>query len=319
MDFAILPSMKSTPTSIFESTGAVLGAFAGDWRQINAAAGRNADLLVLALAPPVLAAFAVTAVGRWAIGEIRRQVRIHEKRPASPSLRGTPTPAEIAEEWAREPRTPAVCLRIGSRLADLDPTLDHTLLRKKDARGRLVIRARKGGMKGWLSDHRVPVAYSTVMRYKKLAQRLRQVLRLDERLPLEWLLDGVPSGQTLPSPLAAQCSAAARGLSALLRVNPTLKALTLAVEKKLGIVRLVSVRRVGSGRRSTASDKRKKQCFSIISQGRRATVQPDRAEATKTAILRILKARNLSGRALHLQNRLKAWLSRLPAPPASGG
>lgn len=309
--------MKTRPHTLFESTGTVLDAIGNECRQINAAMGRNADLLLFALTPPILAAFAVTAVGKWAIGELRRQVRIREKRPASPSLRGIPTPKELASDWSIQPRTTAICLRIGSRLADLDPTLDHSLVRKKDSRGRPVIRARKGGMKGWLADRRVPVTYSTVMRYKKLAQRLRQVLRLDERLPLEWLLDGVPSGQSLPVPLATQCTAAARTLSSLLRGNPTLKALTLAVEKQLGIVRLVSVRRVGPGRRSRQTKKRKSTSFSIISQEHRATVPPDRAEATKTAMLRILRADNLSGKALHLQNRLKHWLSRLPNPSGS--
>ena len=76
------------------------------------------------------------------------------------------------------------------------------------------------------------------------------------------------------------------------------------------IVRLVTVRkaRLGTRRKSI-----KTTDFSIISRYRQANVSPERVEATKEAMGRVLEARNLSGPALHLQNRIKVWLSGLQA------
>lgn len=192
-------------------------------------------------------------------------------------------------------------------MADLDPTLDHSLVRKRDAHGRMVIRARKGGVKGWLEDRRVAVGYSTVMRYKKLAQRLRRVLRLDDRIPLEWVAEGLPEGQRLPAGLEGPFAAARRRLGRLLRENPTLVALTRMAEKELGIVRLVAVRK--AGRRGWKG--RKDNGNSIISRVRTVAATEERVEATRAAMGRLLGAENLSGGALHLQNRLKAWLGRV--------
>ncbi|MBR4188603.1 MAG: hypothetical protein IKQ55_01415, partial [Kiritimatiellae bacterium] len=214
----------------------------------------------------------------------------------------------LVADWREKPRTLAIRLRLGSRLADLDPTLDHSILRTTLPSGKTVIHFRKGGMKGWLEDRRVAIPYSTAMRYKKLAQRLRQLLHLDDRMPLEWLLSGVPSGQHLPADLQSAFVAAARQLAAILRENPTLAALGRYVERKLGIVRLVTVRK-SWGRRSAKS--RRTQEFSVISRDWQANVAPERLEATKQAMGRVLRARNLAGTALHLQNRIKAWLSGL--------
>ena len=201
-------------------------------------------------------------------------------------------------------------LLLGSRLADLDPTLDHSILRTTLPNGKTVFHSRKGGMKGWLEDRRVAIPYSTVMRYKKLAQRLRQILQLDERIPLEWLLPAVPSGQQLPADLQASFAAAVRQLAVILRENPTLADLGRYVERKLGIVRLVTVRKA---RREKTLKPHKTHDISVISCNRRANVSPERVEATKKAMGRVLGARNLAGPALHLQNRIKAWLSGLQA------
>jgi hypothetical protein len=303
--------------TILENTAKTLSFLHNATRDAGPQFHNNDWLLLAALTPPILAAFAVTEIGAWCIGEIGRQIRIHEKRPASPSLRGTPTPKELEADWAASPRTLAIRLRIGSRLADLDPTLDHTLLRRTLPNGKTVIRARPGGIKGWLADRRVALPYSTAMRYKKLAQRLRLLLALDDRLPLEWVLSGVPDGQPLPGGLAAARDAAHRRLAKLLRDNPTLAALSLTVERKLGIVRLVAVRKAPRRRDGGGNKQRETRGFSVISRGRAVAVSPERAEATKKAIYRVLRAERPSGAALHLQNRLRRWLAGLP-PPASG-
>ena len=305
--------MKDAITRILDRTEAAATAAGRDFSTINAAAGRNAPLLMLALTPPILAAFVLTEIGTWCIGEIGRQVRIREKRPASPSLRGTPTPADLAAPWSASPRTLRDRLRLGSRLADLDPTLDHTISRTTLPSGKTVFRARPGGMKGWLADRRVAIPYSTAMRYKKLAQRLRQILGLDDRIPLEWLVDGLPSAQSLPSSLLPQYQSARRRLSRILRENPNLKALSLAADKALGILRIVAVRKAPGRRREAQRENGNTSDFSVISRGRSVSVGAARFDATKSAISRILNATNLSGPAIHLRNRLHHWLSTIPA------
>lgn len=305
--------MNTRIQSAFENTGKVISAIHSAARDAGPTVRNNDWMLLAALTPPILAAFAITEIGAWVVGEIGRQIRIHEKRPASPSLRGTPTPKELAGDWNDQPRSLETCLRLGSRLADLDPTLDHTLIRERLPNGKLVIRARKGGMKGWLADHRVNVGYSTVMRYKKLAQRLRLMLELDDRIPLEWVMSGVPEGRRLPEELEGEWRAVHRRFAKILRGNPTLKALSLAVEKALGIVRIMAVRRVPGGRRGGGSHMRKNSDFSVISQMRSVTATEERAEATKGAMLRVLRARNLSGTALQLQNRIRHWLAGVAA------
>ena len=303
--------MNESIVRIAGNTGKVLNAVHAAARDAGPTARNNDWMLLAALTPPIVAAFALTEIGIWAIDEIGRQIRIREKRPASPSLRGTPKPDEIAELWAAEPRTLRARLCIGSRLADLDPTLDHTISRTTLPGGKTVFRARKGGVKGWLDDRRVAVPYSTVMRYKKLAQRLRSVLQLDEQLPLEWLIDGLPAGQELPGRLQGVFRGARRRFSEILRENPTFKALSLYVGKKLGIVRLVTVRRVPRRRRDGGMKNGEKRDFSVISQDRIVNADPERVEATKEAMGRLLEAENLSGRALHLRNRIRHWLATL--------
>ena len=303
--------MNKHLSNVLDNTGRALGAIGDHVRDINAAGGRNAPLVLLALTPAVLAAFAVTEIGAWAIGELRRQARLREKRPESPSLRGTPTPADHEDLWSADPRTLETRLRLGSRQADLDPTLDRTIVRRKLRNGKTVIRANPGGIKRWLSDRQVAVPYSTVMRYKKLAQRLRLLLALDDRIPLEWVMDGIPSDAHLPAGLDAPYSTAHCRLASLLRENRTLATLVRTVEQKLGIVRLVAVHRSINKRRTICGKSKNSQCFSEISHYRSAMASIERAEATKAAILRVVEAENLAGPALHLQNRLKHWLSTL--------
>ena len=266
------------------------------------------DLLVT---PAVCTAFALTEVGKHFFRELQRWRRIHEKRPKSPSLRGTPTPDELADDWATVPRSLSTCLRLGSRLADLEPTLDSSLVYKTLPNGRKHIIARNGGIKGWLRDYRVPVRYNTVMRYKKLAQRLRQVLSLDERIPLEWLLAGLPENQPLPAGLSVPFETARRQLKQLLKENPTLISLTRLADKKLGIQRLVCVRRRPVRRHREARNHRKPQGFTVITRPPSVAVDEARMATTKKALKTLLATRYLSGPARHLQNRALRWLASL--------
>ena len=270
--------------------------------------------LFLTVTATAFTAFLVTETGAAILDELHRRHRLRIPRPESPSLRGTPTPQELAAACAATPRKLLERLRLGSLLADLDPTLDRTIARRTLRNGKTVIRSNPGGIKQWLSDRRVAVPYSTVMRYKKTAQRLRLLLALDDRIPLEWVMDGLPGDRALPTGLDAAFGTARRHLAALLRENRSLAALVRTVEGKLGIMRLVAVRKAPARRRRGFGKARKSKGFSGISQGRSANATPERTEATKEAIRRVLEAENLAGAALHLQNRLRHWVSTL-APP----
>jgi hypothetical protein len=263
------------------------------------------DLLVT---PAVCTAFALTEVGKCFFRELQRWRRIREKRPKSPSLRGTPRPEELEEDWEEVPRTLEVCLRLGSRLADLEPTLDSSLIYKMLPNGRKRIVARNGGVKGWLRDHRVQLRYNTVMKYKKLAQRIRQVLGLDDRIPLEWVIGGLPEGAELPTGLGVPFETARRRWRRMRKENPTLAGLTRSAEKCLGIQRLVCVRRAPRWRRKGGEKRNERKGVSIISRQRCVGVGEGRVEATREALRVLLGMQHLAGEALHLQNRARRWL-----------
>ncbi|MBR3583877.1 MAG: hypothetical protein IKO01_10605, partial [Kiritimatiellae bacterium] len=73
--------------------------------------------------------------GRKLLARLRRHVAPQEITvPPEPheavSLRGVPEPEEIEDVWEIDPRTLCGRLRIGSRLADLEPTLDSRFVFK---------------------------------------------------------------------------------------------------------------------------------------------------------------------------------------------
>ena len=147
----------------------------------------------LALFTGALAAHLAGYGGKRILARLRRRVSPPDPLPpAAPqapvSLRGIPVPEDIEDVWDLDPRTLCGRLRIGSRLADLEPTLDSRFLFKKTRHGSRRIRARQPGLKGWMRKNVPAVKYSTAMHYKKLATRLRQLIGLDARIPLEWLL-----------------------------------------------------------------------------------------------------------------------------------
>ena len=86
--------------------------------------------LVLGVTTTAFLGFVATETGRAILDEVRRRGRPAAPRPAAPSLRGAPTAAELASDCETSPRTLAVRLRLGSRLADLEPTLERGLKRK---------------------------------------------------------------------------------------------------------------------------------------------------------------------------------------------
>ncbi len=97
--------MKTTLRRTLDDTAAAMGAFHHALAANGPTARNNSWPILLAITPPVLAAYALTEVGLWTLREIQRQFRIREKRPHAPSLRGTPTPADLLDACA--PWSPA--------------------------------------------------------------------------------------------------------------------------------------------------------------------------------------------------------------------
>lgn len=270
---------------------------------------------VLALAAGVFGTYLASETGLALVRELKRRQRLREKLPESPSLRGTPTPEEIEADGAIEPRTLTVRLRLGSRLADLEPTLDSRLRYTELRNGQKRIKSRAPGLKGWLNDRRISVNYSTLVRYKKLAQRLRQVLALDDRLPLEWLLPGAVPGMEIPADLREQYATAKRRMARLLREHRNFSSLARYAEDKLGVRQLLAVRRARRRaeedrwvRRRLAKNARA-NAAAIAKRGKfSVNLVPDRVEATKQELIRFLQARDLPRPLEHLRNKVIHWM-----------
>ena len=195
---------------------------------------------VAALSAAALGGWIADTAGRAVLAELRRRAHLRAPRPPSPSLRGIPTPEELAADAVERPRTLAVRLRIGSRLADLAPTLDRGNRYAVSPTGAQRICGRGRGVRGWLEDNRVGMNYSTLMRYMRLAVHLRALLQLEERLPLEWLLPGAEAAAAaeIPPALRTQHAAARRHLRRLLRTHWNFRRLQAHVDGALGLRRL---------------------------------------------------------------------------------
>ena len=264
--------------------------------------------VVLAVTATAFTAFLVTETGAAILDELHRRHRLRIPRPESPSLRGTPTPQEIATACTATPRKLLERLRLGSLLTDLDPTLDRTLAYRELPNGAKRIRARGGGLKAYLADNRITTPYSTLMRYKLLATRLRQHLALDARLPLEWLLPHASPDRDLPSDLRSQYWTARRRLARLLRENPNFTRLRKHVDAKLGIPELLRARR------NTNKEKalRRRLHTEIRGTNRHMTIAPGRIEATRLALAAFLQDKTLSPKLSRLRDAAIRWLR---APP----
>ena len=109
--------------------------------------------------------------------------RIRRRRTESPC----PTREAILDAWTHAREGREAMLRFGSLLEDLECYVDHEL---RIADGRIVGRA--PGIKGWLRENIPALAlrYTTVMRYKAAAKKLRQVVELSDPIPVAAVLDG---------------------------------------------------------------------------------------------------------------------------------
>ena len=118
---------------------------------------------------------------RRALAEERRSVRRRI------TINAAPTREELLAQFARVKRNPREMIRFGSMLCDLEAYVDNSL--RRNASGAII--GRNPGIRGWLAGNCVELAahYKTVMRYKAMAERFRQVVGLRDPLPAALALD----------------------------------------------------------------------------------------------------------------------------------
>ena len=96
------------------------------------------------------------------------------------------------DAWVHRRDSHEAAVRFGSMVHDLECYVDNSLLRDGDG----AIVGRRGGVKAWLQVN-IPalyVRYTTVMRYKAMAKKLRQVVGLADPVPAEAVLAETPCG-----------------------------------------------------------------------------------------------------------------------------
>ncbi len=306
--------MKNILRNASDLTQSVFDAAYSPFRGGNGAIGLAFLPAVLGVTATAFVGFLATETGAAILGELRRRGRLRAPHPESPSLRGTPTAQELKADCTISPRTLRVRLRLGSRLADLGPTLDSGNHYRESPTGAKRIQSRGRGLRGYLADNRIPVSYSTLMRYRLLALRLRQFLQLDPRLPLEWLLPGESPDRPLPADLQAPCSTARRRLAHLLRDHWNFDRLRKHVDAKLGIPELLTIRRTARRSKEAAQIRRRLatqkpiHSRSVVLGDYTVTTSPPRLDATMRAFAGFLRERDLPGKLAAHRDRFAQWL-----------
>lgn len=123
------------------------------------------------------------SVRRHALAKGRRKTG---KRTTTNSC---PTREQILDGWLHRSDSHEATVRFGSLVMDLECYLDNSLIR--DESGAIV--GRRGGVKRWLQEN-IPalyLRYTTVMRYKAAAQKLRQIAELGDPVPAASIVDVV--------------------------------------------------------------------------------------------------------------------------------
>ena len=99
-----------------------------------------------------------------------------------------PTPETLLAAWEARKESREAMIRLGGMMHDLECYVDNGL--RIDESGTVV--GRNGGIRGWIRENLPELApkYKTLMRYKALAVRLRQVTDTRDPTPTSALLDG---------------------------------------------------------------------------------------------------------------------------------
>jgi len=156
----------------------------------------------LALPPCVLLAFLRRAVTRriaalrnrsargvhYEAEKVRRRAMAAERRRIARRTTTSPCPSKEAllEAWRHVRDSKEDLVRFGSMMQDLECYVDNSL--RFDRAGRIV--GRNAGVKGWLAENAPEIAahYTSAIRYKAAAKKLRQVVGLADPTPVAEVL-----------------------------------------------------------------------------------------------------------------------------------
>ena len=111
------------------------------------------------------------------------------------------TPEEMRTAWNARKESREAMIRLGGMLHDLECYVDNCLKFNESSE----VVGRNGGIKGWLSEKLPELLpkYKTLMRYKAMAVRLRQVTDTRDPKPTAALLDETPRHDAVAAILAA--------------------------------------------------------------------------------------------------------------------
>ena len=117
---------------------------------------------------------------RRALAAERRKIRARTTTNACPKSKA------ILEAWNHRKDSHEAAIRFGSLLEDLECYLDNSLRRNEDG----VIIGRNPGIKGWLFENIPEISghYTTAMRYKAAAKKLKQVVEFADPTPADVVL-----------------------------------------------------------------------------------------------------------------------------------
>lgn len=121
---------------------------------------------------------------RQELAEERR--RIKRRTTLSPE----PTPEAFLKAWNERKTSTEAMIRLGSMVHDLECYVDNSL--KFSETGMIV--GRNGGIRGWINENlpELNSKYKSLMRYKAMAVRLRQVTDTNDPKPTASLIDETP-------------------------------------------------------------------------------------------------------------------------------
>jgi len=156
----------------------------------------------LALPPWVVLAFLRRAVTRriaalrnrssrgvhYEAEKVRRRAMAAERRRIARRTTTSPCPSKEAllEAWRHVRDSKEDLVRFGSLMQDLECYVDNSL--RFDRAGRIV--GRNAGVKGWLAENAPEIAahYTSAIRYKAAAKKLRQIVGLADPTPVAEVL-----------------------------------------------------------------------------------------------------------------------------------
>ena len=151
------------------------------WLRLDAT--REIDRIRCRLRRPIY--YAREKARRTALAEERR--RIGGRRTTNPC----PSKEAILDAWIHRRDSHEAAVRFGSMIHDLECYVDNSLLRDENG----AITGRNGDVKAWLYEN-IPalcLRYTTVMRYKAMAKKLKQIVELPDPVPAEAVLGEMTS------------------------------------------------------------------------------------------------------------------------------